>query len=82
MSKTPFELRFKIFQKASETLNYHYKMKRKALMLKYDWKTNDARLQYFQISPSTLHLQRFLNMLLGLTISFLTGNNSEVWAPP
>ena len=36
-NKTPFELRFEIFQKASETLEFKHNMERDALMMKYDW---------------------------------------------
>jgi hypothetical protein len=42
-SKTPFELRFEIFQKASEMLEYEYNMKRDHAMMKYDWETTAGK---------------------------------------
>ena len=51
MSKTPFELRFEIFQKASETLEYQYNMKRESLMMKYDWETNAGKTPEFPDFP-------------------------------
>lgn len=51
MSKTPFELRFEIFQKASETLEYKYNMERDALMMKYDWETNAGKTPKFPDFP-------------------------------
>jgi len=38
-NKTPFELRFEIFQKASEILEFKFNMKREELMMRYDWET-------------------------------------------
>ena len=38
-NKTPFELRFEIFQKASDQLEFKYNMVRDELMMKYDWET-------------------------------------------
>jgi hypothetical protein len=51
MSKTPYELRFEIFQKASETLEYRYNMARDALMMKYDWETNSGKNPKFPEFP-------------------------------
>ena len=42
-SKTPFELRFEIFQKASETLEFKFNMVRDELMMKYDWETTAGK---------------------------------------
>ena len=42
-NKTPFELRFEIFQKASETLECKYNMVRDELMMKYDWETTAGK---------------------------------------
>ena len=42
-NKTPFELRFEIFQKASETLEFKYNMVRDELMMKYDWETTAGK---------------------------------------
>ncbi len=42
-NKTPFELRFEIFQKASETLEFKHNMKRDELMMKYDWETTAGK---------------------------------------
>ena len=42
-SKTPFELRFEIFNKASEMLEFEYNMKRDHAMMKYDWETTAGK---------------------------------------
>ena len=42
-NKTPFELRFEIFQKASETLEFKFNMKRDELMMRYDWETTAGK---------------------------------------
>ena len=44
-NKTPFELRFEIFQKASETLELKYNLVRDELMMKYDWETTAGKNQ-------------------------------------
>ena len=42
-NKTPFELRFEIFQKASEQLEFKYNQVRDELMMKYDWETTAGK---------------------------------------
>lgn len=42
-SKTPFELRFDIFKKASEMLEFEHNMKRDELMMKFDWETTAGK---------------------------------------
>jgi len=42
-NKTPFELRFEIFQKASEMLEFEFNMKRDELMMRYDWETTAGK---------------------------------------
>lgn len=42
-NKTPFELRFEIFQKASDQLEFKYNMVRDELMMKYDWETTAGK---------------------------------------
>ena len=42
-NKTPFELRFEIFKKASETLEFDYNMQRDERMLRYDWETTAGK---------------------------------------
>ena len=42
-NKTPFELRFEIFQKASETLEFKFNMQRDELMMRYDWETTAGK---------------------------------------
>ena len=42
-NKTPFELRFEIFQKASEMLEFEHNMKRDELMMRYEWETNAGK---------------------------------------
>lgn len=42
-NKTPFELRFEIFQKASEMLEFEFNTKRDELMMRYDWETTAGK---------------------------------------
>lgn len=42
-NKTPFELRFEIFQKASEMLELEFNTKRDELMMRYDWETTAGK---------------------------------------
>ena len=50
-NKTPFELRFEIFQKASETLEFIHSMKRDELMMQYDWETNAGKNPELPVFP-------------------------------
>ena len=54
-NKTPFELRFEIFQKASEMLEFEFNMKREELMMRYDWEQaagKDPAVPQFPKFPS------------------------------
>ena len=42
-NKTPFELRFEIFQKASEMMEFEYNTKRDELMMRFDWETTAGK---------------------------------------
>ena len=42
-NKTPFELRFEIFIKASEMLEFDFNTKRDHAMMKYDWETTAGK---------------------------------------
>ena len=50
-NKTPFELRFEIFQKASETLEFKHSMKRDELMMRYDWEMNAGKNPDVPVMP-------------------------------
>ena len=50
-NKTPFELRFEIFQKASETLEFKHNMERDALMMKYDWEQTAGKNPEVPVFP-------------------------------
>ena len=42
-NKTPFELRFEIFNKASEMLEFDFNTRRDHAMMKYDWETTAGK---------------------------------------
>jgi len=42
-NKTPFELRFEMFQVARDQLEYKFNMERDGLMMKYDWETTAGK---------------------------------------
>ena len=42
-NKTPFELRFEIFNKASQQLEFDYHMKRDRAIMKYEWETTAGK---------------------------------------
>ena len=65
-SKTPFELRFEIFQKASETLEFKYNMKRDELMMRYDWEQTAGKnpeVPQFPEYPSFLEISEYASRI-------------------
>jgi len=51
-NKTPFELRFEIFQKASEMLEFQFNTQRDELMMKYDWETSAGKNPEVPVMPA------------------------------